>query len=58
MAEVPALPPLEPDTISQDKYLRDILGVDDNNEDKVPKAPQTPTIGGAVNYHTLIRDQS
>ena len=53
--KVPALPPLQPDTTSQVKYLTNLFGVDnDDDEDKVSKVPQTPTIGGTANYHTLV----
>ena len=57
VVKVPVLPPLQPDITSQDRYLRDLFGVDNDNKDKVPKVPQTLTVGGAANYHTLVRNQ-
>ena len=41
--KVAVYPPLQPVVTLQDKHLTNIVGQDDNNEDKVLKAAQTPT---------------
>ena len=36
----------------------DLFGVDDDKQDSVMKAPQTPTVGGNANFHTLVKHQT
>ena len=53
--EVPALPPLQPNTTSLDKNTMNLFGADNDKQDTVVKAPQTPTIGGNENQ-PLVND--
>ena len=58
LVKVPALTPLQPIGTAQDRHLMSLFGSEDNNEDTVAKATETPTAAApSADYHTLVRDK-